>query len=104
MKNVPLENTTPNTITPSADSSLDDGELHYYCLAFMFADTGHGTIYVGLTDVKVTAEVIKQCKKNMKKHHPTADPDLATLISVSYLGLMKPSEFDPENCPRELLE
>lgn len=80
-----------------------DAPLHYYCLAFMYGDKAQRSIYVGLMEQKVTAQVINQCKNNMQKNYG-AHPDIAVLASVSYLGHMKPSEFDPDNCPGELLE
>ena len=47
--------------------------------------------------------VITNAKNKMLKHYKDADPDTAVLISASYLGFMKPSEFDP-NWLGELLE
>lgn len=62
-----------------------------------------GSIYVGLMKEKVTTRVITNAKNKMLKHYKDADPDTAVLISASYLGFMKPSEFDP-NWLGELLE
>ena len=84
--------------------SAADTPLHYYCLAFMYAQkNARGSIYVGLMEEKVTTRVITNAKNKMLKHYKNADPDTAVLISASYLGFMKPSEFDP-NWLGELLE
>lgn len=78
-----------------------DTPLHYYCLVFTYMHASSiTTIYVGLVEQKVTAQVVNQCKENLQKNNG----DIAALTSVSYLGHMKPSEFDPDNCPGELLE
>ena len=84
--------------------SAADTPMHYYCLAFMYAKKdAKGPIYVGLMEEKITAHVITAAKNKMLKNYG-ADPDTAVLTSVSYLGFMKPIEFDPDNLSGELLE
>lgn len=84
--------------------SAADTPLHYYCLAFMYAKKdARESIYVGLMEEKITAHVITAAKNKMLENYG-ADSDTAVLTSVSYLGLMKPSERDPDNLSGELLE
>lgn len=91
------------TIKDSIDSTTD-APLHYYCLSFMYAEKdAKGSIYVGLMEEKITAHVITAAKNKMLENYG-ADSDTAVLTSVSYLGLMKPSERDPDNLSGELLE
>src|SRR5690554_1836705 len=75
--------------------SAADTPLHYYCLAFMYAKKdARESIYVGLMVEKITAHVITAAKNKMLENYG-ADSDTAVLTSVSYLGLMKPSERSP---------
>ena len=94
----------PDQLIKVLIDSAADTPLHYYCLAFMYAKKdARGSIYVSLMEEKITADVIIAAKNKMLKLYG-ADPDAAVLTSVSYLGFMKPSEFDPDNLSGELLE
>lgn len=94
----------PDQAIKDSIDSTTDAPLHYYCLSFMYAEKdAKGSIYVGLMEEKVTTRAITNAKNKMLKHYKNADPDTAVLISASYLGFMKPSEFDP-NWLEELLE
>lgn len=96
-----LIDSVPNIHEPL--SSAAGTSLHYYCLAFMYGNNASGSIYVGLLEEKISAKVITAAKNKMLKNYG-ADPDTAVLTSASYLGLMKPSEFDPDNWLGGLLE
>lgn len=97
-----LIDSAPNTHEPL--SSAADTSLHYYCLAFMYAKKdARGSIYVGLLEEKISTKVITAAKNKMLKNYG-ADPDTAVLTSASYLGLIKPSEFAPDNWSGGLLE
>ncbi|MCK9534494.1 hypothetical protein [Thiopseudomonas alkaliphila] len=94
----------PDQLIKVLIDSVADTPMHYYCLAFMYAKKdARGSIYVGLMEETITADVITAAKSKMLKNYG-ADPDTAVLTSASYLGLMKPSEFDPDNLSGELLE
>ena len=86
-----LIDSAPNTHEPL--SSAADTSLHYYCLVFMYGNNAKGSIYAGLLEEKITTKVITTAKNKILKNYG-ADPDTAALISTSYLGFMKPSEFD----------
>ena len=93
----------PDQLIKVLIDSVADTPMHYYCLAFMYAKKdARGSIYVGLMEETITADVITAAKSKMLKNYG-ADPDTAVLTSVSYLGLMKPSEFAPDNLSGELL-
>ena len=96
-----LIDSAPDTHEPL--SSTADTPLHYYCLAFMYGNNARESIYVGLMEEKITTHLITTAKNKILKNYG-ADPNTAVLISVSYLGFMKPSEFAPDNWPGGLLE